>query len=115
MASAYRSSVGVDWNERGTQEIDRKNFDLAIEYFDKAIAANPKLAEAYCNRSHARCEKGDYKGAIKDATRAIELNPRRNVLSIAYSNRATAHLDLGDLDAALRDCKRALVKNPTSP
>ena len=50
--------------------------DGAILDYTKAIELNPKLSQAYNNRSFARCEKKDYDGAIADAAAAVGINPK---------------------------------------
>ena len=54
-------------------------------------------------------EKGDFKGAIADYTKAIEINPQ---YSEAYINRGIAKSDLGDTQGAIADYNKAIDINP---
>jgi len=55
-----------------------KNYNGAIDEFNKAIKLNPKFALAYFGRSSAKTKLKDYNEAIKDNYKANELN--HNVL-----------------------------------
>jgi tetratricopeptide (TPR) repeat protein len=48
----------------------------AIECFQKAIAADPKYAEAHCNLGNALEGKGDLEGAIECFNKAIAADPK---------------------------------------
>jgi tetratricopeptide (TPR) repeat protein len=50
-----------------------------------------------------------YKRAINDYTRAIELDPED---AMAYNNRGIAYADLGQYKQAIRDYDRAIELNP---
>jgi tetratricopeptide (TPR) repeat protein len=86
--------------------------DLAILYFDKAIAARPNGATAYNNRGTAYARLGKPDLAIQDYSRAIELKPR---FPEAYLNRGRMLADAGRLDEAIRDYSRAIELKPDSP
>jgi tetratricopeptide (TPR) repeat protein len=86
--------------------------DLAVGYYDKAIAVQPKRAMAYSNRGASYARMGKHDLAIQDYTRAIELKPR---FPEAYFNRGKALADAGRLDAALSDYSRAIELKPDSP
>jgi len=55
---------------------------------------------AYNNRGSAKIELKDYKSAIKDFNKAIELDPNN---ATAYCNRATLRRDLKDYKGAIED------------
>ena len=57
----------------------------AILYYDKAIELNSRYAESYCNRGVSRAESGNYKGAISDFNKSINVKPE---LTIAFFNKA---------------------------
>ncbi|MCX8194900.1 MAG: tetratricopeptide repeat protein [Candidatus Micrarchaeota archaeon] len=62
------------------------------------------LAAAYFNRGLSKAMGGDYKAAIEDYTKAIELNPN---FAAAYSNRGSAKAKLGDTQGAKEDYEKA--------
>lgn len=47
---------------------------------DRALAADPKLAEAYVVRAHSRAAQGLHEGAIADAERVRELDPEGHAM-----------------------------------
>jgi tetratricopeptide (TPR) repeat protein len=67
------------------------------------------LARVYSQRGHWRSRKGDMDGAIADATRAIDLDPR---FAVAYNNRCFALIIKGETDRAIADCTRAIDLDP---
>ena len=50
-----------------------KQFQLAIDDFNKALSLNPKLGEAYYNRAQTYKAIGDTGRATSDEARAKEL------------------------------------------
>ncbi|MGL5034610.1 MAG: protein kinase domain-containing protein [Microcystaceae cyanobacterium] len=64
------------YNEEGYQYYLKGNLVKAIAKFDQAIKMNPKLAEAYYNRSLAKRSLGDKDEAQEDWTEAIFLDPK---------------------------------------
>ena len=65
---------------------------------------NTECAEAYYKRGVAHSKKGELKLAIKDYTKAIELNPE---YADAYYRRSKAWLHLGETEKAKADMKTA--------
>ena len=68
------------------------------------LAENPKFAAAYNNRGFVYWKLGNYKQAIEDCNKAIELNPK---YAQAYKNRGSAYGNLGDFRQAIEDIKTA--------
>jgi len=60
---------------RGVCHLWVTNYTRAIGEFDKAIAFDPRYADAYHLRAIARSKKRDYGGAVADYDKAIELYP----------------------------------------
>ena len=77
---------------------------------DPAETPEPRSAADFVARGLLRREKEDLDGAVKDFTRALELEPG---LAAAYVNRAVARIESGDPDGAERDCARALELDPS--
>ena len=61
-------------------------------------------AAAYYNRSLAKDDLEDYKGAIADYTKAIEIDPN---YAYAYNNRGIAKYYSGDKNGACKDARKA--------
>ena len=65
---------------------------------------------AYNNRGTAYGELGNYQQAIKDFTKAIELNPQ---YAMAYYNRGLTYgRNLGNYQQAIKDYTKAIQLNP---
>jgi Tfp pilus assembly protein PilF len=55
------------------------HYRQAMEYFGKAVAADPMYADAYYNLGFISFEEGDLDGAIENYKKAIEINPEFNL------------------------------------
>jgi tetratricopeptide (TPR) repeat protein/V8-like Glu-specific endopeptidase len=93
------------------QKNEQGNYQGALADYNRAIALNSNLAEAYYNRGLLKHEKlNDPQGALADYDRTIALNP----------NHAEAYVNRGDLkdrklnnpQGALADYNRAIALNP---
>ena len=93
---------GRVWAQKG-------DLDRAIDYYSKAIKADPQYAPAYNNRGMAWADKGDFDNAISDYGNALRLMPNN---SVVLFNRGLAWHDKGNLDKAIKDYDQALVINP---
>lgn len=81
----------------------------ALQEFDKAIAADSTMAEAYSIRGLAYEKLGLCARAIEDQDKAIELSPK---LAQAYTRRGVAHGRLGMVDEARQDFDKAAGIDP---
>jgi len=66
-------------------------------------------ADDYYTRGKAKYDKGDYKGAIADDTKAIELRPG---FAEAYAHRGSAKGARGDKNGAIADYTTAIQLKP---
>ena len=95
---------------RGYAYDDLKNYQAAIEDYDKTVQFNsPCLVDAYNNRGEAYRKSGNYKKAIEDYNKALELNPN---YARAYNNRGIAYRNLGNYNQAFADYDKAIYINP---
>lgn len=101
-------SVAGDF-ERGVEAFDKKDYDLAVTSFTKAIEANPKAPAAYFYRGLAYREKKEYNKALGDFTDAIRLEPHP---APCYYNRAIVHAEKKDFEKALKDLDEAVRLEP---
>ncbi|MBL0330655.1 MAG: tetratricopeptide repeat protein [Bacteroidetes bacterium] len=81
-------------------KFEQKDYQGAIELFDKAIKLNPTFAYAYCNRGYAKIQLNDLKGARKDITKSLEL----------YSGNSYAYKTFAQLLLAEKKQQEACVK-----
>jgi tetratricopeptide (TPR) repeat protein len=100
--AATYNNLGVAWKAKG--EVDQ-----AIASYDRAIAVDPRFANAYGNRGAAFGAKGDLDSAMRDFNRALELDPK---LAQAHENRGLARESRGDLDGAIQDLDEAIRLEP---
>ncbi len=96
-----------------------KNISNELNLLDKrfeALAKDSKstkpfkrFADLYFLRADGKCEQKDYKGAIQDYTKSIELNPK-NIYT--YSNRGINQVRLGNYLEAIKDFDKAIILDP---
>ncbi len=75
-----------------------------LSLFSDVIAKNPDAGLAYNNRGNIRLEQKDFKGAMEDFNKAIELK-----YEDAYNNRGILKNRLGEYKSALEDFNRAAL------
>ena len=80
------------------------DYVLSIQYFNRAIAAKPYLAQPYFYRAIAKLNLEDYRGAEADASLAIERNP---FIPEVYEVRGVARQNLGKFRLAVEDYDHA--------
>jgi tetratricopeptide (TPR) repeat protein len=89
------------------------NLDLSIkactELIEKYKLDNVNLAGAYFNRGNAYSDKKDYKAAIDNYGKAIELQPRNAGF---YYNRGRAYRLNGQPDLAVASYSKAIELDP---
>ena len=101
--SAYRDS-GRELAEEGYNYSLNKEYDKAIECYDKAISHWYRESWVYFNRGYDKTEKGDYDGAIADYTKVIAKD------STAQYNRACCYALKKDKKMALSELATAISR-----
>jgi tetratricopeptide (TPR) repeat protein len=76
------------------------------------IEINYKDANAYCNRGNTYYDLREYKKAIENYTKAIEINPKDVNCYYYYCNRGTAYYDLREYKKAIENYTKAIEINP---
>jgi len=69
------SKKSKEWIEKGLKENENGNFDLALEYFTKAIEKSPTNERAYSERSLIYFKKKEFELSLKDIEKTIEIKP----------------------------------------
>ena len=95
---------------KGITQYSTGDINGAIESYTEGIRLAPALAVLYLNRANAYLFKPDFRSAIADANKALELKVEK--ADDAYVIRGAAYAGLGQYDAAIADCNRALKINP---
>lgn len=80
-----------------------------ITLWSHEIKLYPGSALAYNNRGAALDSIGDYRRAIMDYNRAIELNP---LYTDAYHNQGIAYMRMGNYPSAIRDFNMIVILSP---
>lgn len=81
----------------------------ALDYLAAEIAQQPRYAPFYNDRATVLFETGDYAGAVRDYTRALELMPDSFSLR---ANRAVANFELGEYSQAVEDLNEVVKMRP---
>ena len=105
------SILAKAYTARGSIYADKREYDLAIADWTKAIELAPEDAEVYYNRGTAYGDKGELDKAIQDYNKAIDLDPEDD---IAYNNRGVAYHNIGDFAAAIEDYSKSIELDPHS-
>ena len=74
---------------RGNMFMRANDFKMAIRSYSKSLLTESDHATTLCNRAMAFLKNGDYTNCIKDADKAIRLEP---YYVKAYHRRGKAHL-----------------------
>jgi tetratricopeptide (TPR) repeat protein len=99
----------VTYVGRGWIEYLDKNLPRVIDDYNKALEIDPKVPLAHENRAAARCETGDYEGAIADVERVIADDPKS---ADNYMNRAIVGYCHVGYKGAIADCLQAIELDP---
>jgi len=83
---------------------ETENYTLAIEYFNKAIQAEPTEGTSYNNRGFAKYKLGLFDEALKDINQSLVLYPTN---AYAYKNRALVFFELKEEKKACGDLNTA--------
>ena len=86
-----------------------KDFDAAIEAYNKALAINPDYAEAHTNLGSALKEQGKLEEAIEAYNKALAIKPDN---AEAYNNMGNALKVQGKLEEAIKAYNKALAIKP---
>jgi tetratricopeptide (TPR) repeat protein len=75
-----------------------------VRYLTKAIAADPTFEPAYALRAGAHLILREYRQAIRDYTKALELDPKADL----HQDRASAESELKEYRAAILDYTKSI-------
>ncbi len=109
----YNKVIEIDLNQiAALQQKTAQDVKRGVSGYDgyKLIAARATLAIAFFNRGLLFMDTGNFKQAISDFNKALEINP---ALAAPYHNRGMSYVGIEDYDNALSDFTKAIEINPT--
>ena len=89
---------------KGRELFLSKDYDAAIEQFNKVIEIDDKYVEAYSMRGNCYLALKKNEEAVKDFSKAIELDPGNRG---AYVGRSSVYKTMGKLPQAKSDALKA--------
>jgi len=107
--AAVKKLGAGDWFKEGYGLVESGKYRDAISFFNKAIDADPRYANAYSARGYAYFRIGDHPSALKDNNRALDLKPN---FPSALVNRSWTLWKMRQYDKALVDTNRAIELTP---
>jgi len=97
------------FKQAGNAQMSSKNYDAAIESYNKAVSLDSTNPVYFSNRAAAHSSKGDHLAAVGDAEKAISVDPK---FVKAYHRLGHAHYSLGDFKASATAFERGLKLEP---
>jgi len=97
------------WVNKASEKIQKNDDKGAITDLNKAIALDPKFANAYVGRGNAELDLEQYAAAIADYDKAIALDPENGG---TYFNRGYTKKVMGNYSGAKADFKLAFKFDP---
>jgi len=97
------------YNNRGLLAVEKGNLQEALQYFEKANAANPTYADSLGNTGMVYSARGDQKEAIAYFQRALLIKPKS---ADVWWNLGQAYYQLGDLSASSACLQQAAEIRP---
>lgn len=107
MSSSRDRVISRQLIDRAYECVAAQEFDEANQLIDRALQHNPSNIDGYLCRAQIFESQNDYDGAIRECTKAIEIDPQSWV---AYNNRAFS-LRKRDPAQALLDYNQAIEIN----
>jgi tetratricopeptide (TPR) repeat protein len=97
--------TGEAYLERGSAHLYRNEIDVALADFDRATTLNPNLARAYSAKGVIYRDRKDFRRAIEELTKAVELDPTID----SYYERAQAYEAMGEFRKAIENYDAAIM------
>jgi tetratricopeptide (TPR) repeat protein len=94
---------------RAALSSDRKDFDGALDNWNKVVEIDPEDPSSYFGRGNIRLTRKEWNQAVGDFTQTIKLDPEH---ADAHGARAFAWIAQHSFDAAIADCCEAIRLDP---
>jgi tetratricopeptide (TPR) repeat protein len=92
-------SPGAHYWRTGQGFSQQEKYAEAIQQYNNAIAADPKLPEAYSARGYSYLKQSKYKEAIVDFDKALEIDERNG---LAKAGKSIALVENGELEEGVK-------------
>jgi adenylate cyclase len=89
-----------------------RDFDAALMYFDRALAASPNSSVAWSLSALTLAYVGQAERAVRHAEQALRLSPLDNAISFYYTNLGYAQYAANELEQAIKWSRMAAGENP---
>ena len=112
-----KEAKATNWNafklnfDKGYRNLNKGNYQKALDYFNKAIKDYGLDGPTFYNRGNAYMGLEKYEEAIKDFLRSIELDSETGN-QYAYNNTAISYENLGDYKNAIKYISLAIKAYP---
>jgi len=104
-----QKSPGEKYKDKGNEEFNKGNYENAIENYTYATECDPKNAIFYNNRANCYHKMCKYDKALRDATKAVELN---SGYEKAWFRKAAAEVELKQWTEAAESFNHLLSLKP---
>lgn len=94
---------------RGRSAMGFRDYDTAIETFDRVVELDPEFAEGWNKRATVHFLRRDYEASLADIARTLALEPRHFG---ALEGRGMIYEEQGEAEKALADYERVLTIRP---
>src|SRR5262249_5692774 len=91
---------------KGLTYLERGQFSEAIDPLNETIRINPKFRDAYHKRAIAFLEICEFKKAVEDETKGLDISDNELDRHESYLNRAAGNLVLKHFDEVITDCAK---------
>jgi serine/threonine-protein kinase len=108
LATMAHYHAPVRWWSSG----DARDLQAALEYSERAVAADPQLAEGHLWLGYAQWRRGDMNEAIESLQRVKELDPKEFQ---GWYFTGCVHSERGQWEAGLEEMRHALTLEPNVP
>lgn len=102
---------------QGNEHYKKKEFEQAIEFYNKAIAKDPSNISFITNIAAVQMAQKKYDEAIETCTQAIkkgkEIHADYSALAKAYARLGTCYFKKKDFDAAIKEFENAQLEDKT--
>eukprot|EP00775_Hariotina_reticulata_P012626 gene12626-12756_t len=112
---AEKKKQALEYKSQGNELYKARDFDAAIEKYNKALDCYDKDVSIMTNRAAVFYEKGDYEAAIKDCDAAVEkareLRSDFTIIAKALARKGNALVKMGLLEDAITAYNKSLTEH----